>query len=301
MEMQHVRYFIALAETLNFTRAAERCNVSQPALTRAIQQLEHELGGALLRRERQNSHLTELGKTMLPLLRQCHDCAASAKSLASAIRKGEGSCLSLGIAQPLDISLLIAPLTEVMRRFPAMQLKLKRGNATEIAAMLKSGAVELAISGPLKEEWDRLDAYPMFTEAFDYIIGGASDEVHQDGNDRDAGPFEPGGGAKLLLHQGICAGEAEETRLAEAGIDPARAHQVDSVRDLEALVLARVGIGIAPSSALRSPALKHYPCKFDLKRTVAAFTVAGRMRSPEGAALLSLIRSADWSSLERSA
>ena len=42
MEMQQVRYFVALAETLNFTRAAEKCNVSQPALTRAIQQLEHE-------------------------------------------------------------------------------------------------------------------------------------------------------------------------------------------------------------------------------------------------------------------
>jgi len=50
MEMQHVRYFVALAGTLNFTRAAEQCNVSQPALTRAIQQLEHELGGPLFHR-----------------------------------------------------------------------------------------------------------------------------------------------------------------------------------------------------------------------------------------------------------
>ena len=57
MEMQQVRYFVALAGTLNFTRAAEQCNVSQPALTRAIQQLEHELGGvgllALLPRPRE--------------------------------------------------------------------------------------------------------------------------------------------------------------------------------------------------------------------------------------------------------
>lgn len=73
MEMQQVRYFVALAETLNFTRAAERCNVSQPALTRAIQQLEYELGGPLVRREGRNSHLTGLGERMLPLLRQCLD------------------------------------------------------------------------------------------------------------------------------------------------------------------------------------------------------------------------------------
>ena len=54
MEMQQVRYFVAVAETLNFTRAAEQCNVTQPALTRAIKQLEYELGGDLIRDEAQN-------------------------------------------------------------------------------------------------------------------------------------------------------------------------------------------------------------------------------------------------------
>ena len=68
MEMQQVRYFVALSSTLNFTRAAEQCNVSQPALTRAIQQLEHELGGPLFHRERGNTHLSELGRMMLPYL-----------------------------------------------------------------------------------------------------------------------------------------------------------------------------------------------------------------------------------------
>ena len=52
MEIQQVRYFVALCETLNFTRAAERSNVSQPSLTRAIKLLEHELGGALFVRGR---------------------------------------------------------------------------------------------------------------------------------------------------------------------------------------------------------------------------------------------------------
>ena len=52
MEMHQVRYFLAVARTLNFTRAAEECNVAQPSLTRAIRQLEGELGGDLFRRER---------------------------------------------------------------------------------------------------------------------------------------------------------------------------------------------------------------------------------------------------------
>ena len=70
MEMHQIRYFLAVAETLNFTRAAEKCNVTQPALTRAIQKLEEELGGLLLRRERNLTHLSDLGRLMKPHLEQ---------------------------------------------------------------------------------------------------------------------------------------------------------------------------------------------------------------------------------------
>src|SRR5215467_6576555 len=85
MEMQQVRYFLALSRSLNFTRAAEACNVSQPALTRQIQQLEAELGGPLFHRERQNTHLSELGRMMLPYLEtiQQQTEAVKASSLAA--------------------------------------------------------------------------------------------------------------------------------------------------------------------------------------------------------------------------
>jgi DNA-binding MarR family transcriptional regulator len=68
MELHQIRYFLAVAETLNFNRAAERCNVSQPTLTRAIKKLEEELGGPLFRRERKLTHLTDLGRLMRPHL-----------------------------------------------------------------------------------------------------------------------------------------------------------------------------------------------------------------------------------------
>ena len=75
MEMQQARYFVALCETLNFTRAAEKCNVTQPSLTRAIKLLEDELGGPLFNRERNQTHLTELGRLMEPHLREVIDQA----------------------------------------------------------------------------------------------------------------------------------------------------------------------------------------------------------------------------------
>src|SRR5688500_7147290 len=68
MEMHQIRYFLAVCSTLNFTRAAEQCNVTQPALTRAIQKLEEELGGLLFRRERKLTHMTDLGNLVRPQL-----------------------------------------------------------------------------------------------------------------------------------------------------------------------------------------------------------------------------------------
>src|SRR5713101_2514910 len=98
MEMHQVRYFLAVARTLNFTRAAEECHVTQPSLTRAIKQLECELGGDLLRRERPHAQLTELGQRMMPLLTQCYDSAAGARLLASSIKSGETGSLTLALS-----------------------------------------------------------------------------------------------------------------------------------------------------------------------------------------------------------
>ena len=77
MEMHQVQYFLAVARALNFTRAAEECHVVQPSLTRAIRQLEGELGGDLFRRDRPHAQITDLGERMLPLLRQCYESALS--------------------------------------------------------------------------------------------------------------------------------------------------------------------------------------------------------------------------------
>ena len=126
MEMQQVRYFITLAKTLNFTRAAEECNVSQPSLTRAIRLLEDEFGGELLRRERRQSHLTELGQRMLPLMQQCYDAALSAKTLATAMKKNEIAPLSIAISQTINIAVFMPQLNELSRAFPGIQLKIKR-------------------------------------------------------------------------------------------------------------------------------------------------------------------------------
>src|ERR1700748_114324 len=106
MEMHQVRYFLAIARTLNSTRAADECTVTQPSLTRAIKQLETELGGDLFRRERP-TQLTELGQRMHPLLKQCYDAAIGARSPASSLKGREIRPLRIALTHSVDLSLLI--------------------------------------------------------------------------------------------------------------------------------------------------------------------------------------------------
>lgn len=293
MEMQQVRYFLSVARTLNFTRAAEECNVTQPALTRAVKQLEDELGGELIRREGRLSHLTDLGNRMLPLLQQCYDSALTAKSLATKIRKGEVPTLTIAVSRTLDLEHLMRPLGEMHRSFAGLQLKLRRGTGAQIAAMLKNGEVDLAIGGPMGESWDRLETWPMFSEAFDLVVGVDHPLAMRNEIDLDVELIRD---ARFLIHGASDMAEFEAGCLEAVGLSLDHAHEVDSDRDLEALVIAEFGVAIMPASAMNSRRVRHLTCSaLDLRRTVAIYAVAGRARSREASALLNLVRSADWS------
>ena len=293
MEMQQVRYFLSVARVLNFTRAAEECNVTQPALTRAIKQLEDELGGDLIRREGRNTHLTDLGNRMRPLLQQCFESAQTAKLLATKIKKGEVPTLSLAVSRTLDLVHLMRPLSEMHRSFPGLQLKLRRGTGAQIATMLKNGEVDLAVGGPMGESWDRLETWPMFSEAFDLVVGADHPLAMHNELDLDVELIRD---TRFLIHAGTDIAEFETDRLDAAGISLDHAHEVDSDRDLEALVVAEFGVAIMPASAMNSSRVRHLACSaLDLRRTVAIYSVAGRPRGHEASALLNLVRSADWS------
>jgi DNA-binding transcriptional LysR family regulator len=85
METRHVRYFLAICDELNFTRAAKKCGIAQPSLTNAIQRMEREIGGALFLRSRRAQHvqLTTLGLQLFPICVQMNELIEKARSLVS--------------------------------------------------------------------------------------------------------------------------------------------------------------------------------------------------------------------------
>jgi DNA-binding transcriptional LysR family regulator len=290
--MHQIRYFLAVSRVLNFTRAAEDCHVAQPSLTRAIKLLEAELGADLFRRERNLTHLTDFGHRMLPLLQQCCDSAQSAKKLASSFKTGEAASLTLALSHTVPVSLLVEPLTEVVRAFPRLELKVVRGRPSEVGEALKKGEVALALAGPLGETWDRLDSWQLFAEPFEVLIHpehglACASEVAL----RDL-PFE-----RILLRP-YCEHHPSFEALLKDVVGKADCrHEVGSDQDLISLVEAGLGIGIVPRSTEAPTCLRRVPLAGDpmLERVVFLYGVAGRERSVAATALMKLLRARDWS------
>jgi DNA-binding transcriptional LysR family regulator len=294
MEMHQVRYFLAAAAELNFTKAAEKCNVSQPSLTRAIKQLEGELGGDLFRRERPQAQLTELGERMHPLMKQIYDSALGARSLASSIKTGELGSLRFALSHTVELDLLIPHINELKGLFARLELKVLRGSAAEVLELLKNGEVELALASDLAEQWERLDRWPLFNESFHLVVPGRHSLASRATVDVTDLREEP------VLRFRYCE-HAEQTAafLRANNLDVDRVHEIVSARDLLFLLEAGLGIAVLPGSTsiprtLARPALNG----IDLRRTLYVYAVAGRQRSAVASAILRMLRAADWSRYE---
>jgi LysR family transcriptional regulator, hydrogen peroxide-inducible genes activator len=134
MEMHQVRYFLAVAEELNFTRASEQCNVTQPSLSRAIKLLEEELGGLLFRRERESAHLTDLGHLVHPHLQSVYDHSRLAKDLSQDfVRKWP---LKLGIMSTISADEVVDLIANIRTRHPDVELRLCDANAKDLRTRL---------------------------------------------------------------------------------------------------------------------------------------------------------------------
>lgn len=291
MEFHQIRYFLALSKTLNFTKAAETCNVSQPALSRAISQLEAELGGELFRRERKLTHLTEFGRTILPTLRDCYEANQSAREIARRFHTGGHAPLAIALSHSVDIALLAPMLSELGQAFPNIEIKIIRGNAAEIAERLKNGDCEIAVSEPLSELWDRIESKRLFEQEFGLLISR---------NDRLATKNEIDildlSDARLLGQPDSALTETLQLRLREIGIANAKLLEVSLIDDIPDLVRANLGLGIWPSNRkFDGDLLISHIRECPMTRWVQVYTVFGRQYSAAAKTLTSLLRAYDWS------
>lgn len=144
MEIHHIRYFLAVCSTLNFTKAAETCKVSQPALSWAIQQLEMEVVGLLLRRERSLTHLTDLGNLMKPHFDHIINELGDIKRQAKRFLTLEQANLRLGIMCAIGPTRLTGLLGHFSQANPGIAVQILEGIPSQLKSELEEGEVDVA-------------------------------------------------------------------------------------------------------------------------------------------------------------
>lgn len=290
MEMQQVRYFVALADTLNFTRAAEKCNVSQPALTRAIQQLEYELGGPLFHRERSNTHLSELGRMMLPYLQTVEDSCRAARDQARAIKRLEQATLTIGTMCTIGPQLVSDLLVRFQAQHPGIEVRVVDTGAPQMIELLEKGDLEVAVVGVPEELPESLHQLPIFEERFVIVLPPnhklcASNTIRASEIDKE--PY-------------VCRSNCEVFEPVKAALQSRGVflRQVfSSPRDdwVQGMIKAGLGIGFFPEFAVTDPELVVRPLiEPSFSRTIYLATVRGRPHSPAVGAFVQEARRYPW-------
>ncbi|HEU4657399.1 MAG TPA: LysR substrate-binding domain-containing protein [Capillimicrobium sp.] len=163
MDLRQLRYFVAVAEELHFSRAAVRLNLAQSALSAQIRQLEAELGGPLLVRSTRKVELTPAGESLLEDARRLLALADDAMRRARALARGEAGSLVIGSLGPAPGGVLAPVLAIFSSRHPDVRVELRAFDFTQVVSGLRERRADLAFLYEPVDEPD-FESTPLFTE-----------------------------------------------------------------------------------------------------------------------------------------
>jgi DNA-binding transcriptional LysR family regulator len=294
MEMHQIRYFLAVCETLNFTRAAEACNVTQPALSRAVQQLEDEVGGLLFRRERNHTHMTDLGRLMRPHLEEILAQAETARVRARRFLKLESATLNLGVMCTIGPVRFMSFLTQFRKDHPGIELALIEGVPRRLSELLAEGQLDVAIMAQSDPFAERFDVRPIYRERFmiTFPMGHRFSAMN-------AVPVREMDG-EAYLRRINCEYREELGDICRdngAKIDIVYASEREDW--IQSMVAAGLGVAFMPQYSPTLPGVMARPVVDpEVVREVALVTLAGRRFSPAVLRFVQAVRAYDWPAAE---
>lgn len=251
MDFAVIEAFVAVVEFGGFTRAAAALHLSQPALSRRIGLVEHELGQPLFERGRHGARLTDAGSTFLPHAQAALACVRDGAAAVRALSGGDTGSLTLAIVGTLASTDLAARLGRFRDAHPRVRLLLRTGSSAEVSALVRRGEATLGLR---------------------YAADPASDVVSRDLHGEDlvvvAAAGHPLAGARRVAARRL-AGEAWvafpasrgatadpfaralSRGLAATGLDGSEVVVIDSLTAQKRLVEAGFGLALVPTSSVR--------------------------------------------------
>ena len=283
MELQQLRYVVAVAETSNFTRAAERCRVVQSALSHQIAALEREVGARLFERTSRRVRLTPAGEAFLPAARECLEAADRARAEVAASGGEIRGRLAVGAIPTVAAVNLPVVLRDYRRRHPRVYITLTSAGSADLIERVRQGGVDVAFLGlPPRAEPRGVQSRRLGTGE---LVAVVAPDHHLAENEMDLQSLadEP-----FIDFRAGAAGRAQsDEAFAAAGVRREVPFEVSSADFMVDLVREGLGVGMLPAAyAHRFPDLR--VIRLRDAPTRVEYLIWGNRPSPAATAFLDL-------------
>jgi len=246
MELHQLRYFVAVAELASFTKAAARCNVSQPSLSQQIQKLERELGQQLLDRFGRRIKLTEAGEAFYARATTALDAVDDARMSVQNGSDWQTGPISIGAIHTIAPYLLPDVVRRLTKRFPQAQVTVYEQLTEELVTACLGGELDVAILAlPISEP--RLRTEPLFTERLVAALPANSPLANRKRltlSDVTSQPF-------VLLDDMHCLGRQTLQVCTDRNCSPAVSCRTAQLLTIQELVALGQGVSLVPEMAAR--------------------------------------------------
>jgi DNA-binding transcriptional LysR family regulator len=245
-QFSQIRCFVALATELHFGRAAQRLNMTQPPLSRQLQQLEHALGVRLLERSPHAVRLTPAGQAFLPEAQRLMEVAQSAALAARRAEAGEEGSIALGYVAGASFSVLPQLVAGTSAQLPRVQIVLRDMSSSEQLEALRTGRIDVGIVRP-PVSWPDFDSVTLLREPFVAAVPAKHPLARrrrlrlQDLHGQDLVMYEPGQGGRMY--------ELLTSVFHAAGVTPRYVQYVRQTYCMLGLVASGVGLALLQRSA----------------------------------------------------
>jgi DNA-binding transcriptional LysR family regulator len=247
MELRHIRYFLAVAEERNFTRAAARVGIGQPPLSQQIRDLEREVGTPLFRRIPSGAELTEAGRAFLEEALTILRHAEEAKTAARRAARGETGTLRVGFTGSAAFNRIVPSAIRAFRRaYPGVALVLEEANTLRLLERLEGGELDAVFIRPGRTDPEgvrlsRLGEEPM-------LIVMPSNHLLAS---RRRLPLSALSGESFVLFPravGLSLYDEVISACQRAGFEPVLGQEAPQISSVVNLVAAELGVSVVPAS-----------------------------------------------------
>jgi DNA-binding transcriptional LysR family regulator len=245
IELRHMRYFLAVAEELHFSRAAAKVRIAQPALSQQIRRLEAQIGVELFHRTKRRVELSAAGQALVPFARQALGDVAAGVEAARRAARGEIGSLTVGFIESAASAIIPGAVREFRAGHPEVGLTLRELGVDAQVERLRSGALDVGIvRAPVDADELRLQ------RVLDEGLVVVAPVGHPLGARRRVHPRSLADEPLVLLAREIVPGLYDQLIALheEHGIAPSIAQEATSIQAVLGLVAAGLGISLLPAS-----------------------------------------------------